>query len=288
VTRWRLGCSQLMAPTAAHGTSNGAPQRSNRLSFPRSLLPPPSLQFNSIQFNSTRSRKGKHQHTERRTSTPNGASVRNGAATHETAQLTGPAPQTAPKRPIPRPTDMRNGLYGLPRTYPLALRPTRTRNGHEMAQSLPQGLRACQKGHVDPTLTPHGPTPFPRPTSTPNGARRCQTAHPLSLRLTNMVSGPRTTRPLPPGPRAGHVDPTSMPHGPPLPPRPTSVPNGAHAPQPTHSLATNSPDGHKRHVCTPNGAHRAQTAHPLSLRPPSTLQACEVAHVDPRMLTCSL
>ncbi|KIJ18006.1 hypothetical protein PAXINDRAFT_9095 [Paxillus involutus ATCC 200175] len=127
------------------------------------------------------------QHTERRTSTPNGASVRNGAATHETAQLTGPALQMAPKRPIPRPTDMQNGLYGLPRTHPLALRPTRTRNGHETAQSLPQGLRACQKGHVDPTW----PNPLPeayehaeRCTSTPDGPPAVPKAHEHANPLT--------------------------------------------------------------------------------------------------------
>ncbi|KIJ08224.1 hypothetical protein PAXINDRAFT_18627 [Paxillus involutus ATCC 200175] len=158
---------------------------------------------------------------------------------------------------------MQNGLYGLPRTHPLALRPTRTRNGHETAQSLPQGLRACQKGHVDPTR----PNPLPeayehaeRCTSTPDGP-------PAVPKANEHGKWPQNNAPTPPGP--------------------TSVPNGAHAPQPTHSLAMNSPDGHKRHVRTPNGAHRAQTAHPLSLWPPPTLRACEAAHVDPRMSTRS-
>ncbi|KIJ05273.1 hypothetical protein PAXINDRAFT_93687 [Paxillus involutus ATCC 200175] len=66
-----------------------------------------------------------------------------------------------------------------------------------MATKRPSPFPKAYERAKRATSTPHGPTPFPRPTSTPNGARRRQTAHPLSLRLTNMVSGPRTTRPLP-------------------------------------------------------------------------------------------
>ncbi|KIJ08830.1 hypothetical protein PAXINDRAFT_18064 [Paxillus involutus ATCC 200175] len=66
-----------------------------------------------------------------------------------------------------------------------------------MAQSLPQGLRACQKGHIDPTW----PNPLPE-------------AYEHAEQCTSTPDGPPA---VPKAHEHGHVDPTSTPHGPPLP-----------------------------------------------------------------------
>ncbi|KAF8835679.1 hypothetical protein BDN67DRAFT_1015318 [Paxillus ammoniavirescens] len=150
--------AQLIASTAAHGTPNGAPQP----------IPPPTT---LTTYPTTLTPTSSHGTRKVSPSMLNGASAQNGAATDEMVQCIAPAtPQTAPKRPTPRPMSMsmRNGPRG---------RETATKR----PKAFPKAHGRAKRPHVNPTWsTPfpeaserakrplYGPIPSPKPTSTPN------------------------------------------------------------------------------------------------------------------------
>ncbi|KIJ10369.1 hypothetical protein PAXINDRAFT_16595 [Paxillus involutus ATCC 200175] len=141
-----------------------------------------------------------------------------------------------------------------------------------MAQSLPQGLQACQKGHVDPTW----PNPLPEAyehaewcTSTPDGPPAVPKAHehgkwpqnnaPTSPGPTSVPNRPRRRHMAHPFPQAfEHAERAQ--HGPIPSPRRTSTPNVHHNPRwlPNDAAACHKP------TRVPNGAQAPQTCPPAA------------------------